>query len=109
MKKKFLMAVVCCAAMGLVSCSSTRLYHGTVYEDEPMVKVNSTWNGHLLGGLVPLGSSKLDVDKFTGGAENYVIKTNTSFWNVLVSGVTFGIYTPTQTKAYIPARDAYQR
>ena len=41
-----------------------------------------------------------------GNADNYVVKTNQSFLNMLVSGLTCGIYTATQTKYYIPLKDA---
>ena len=37
-------------------------------------------------------------------APDFVVKTNQSFLNLLVSGITCGIYTPTQTKFYVPLR-----
>ena len=65
--------------------------------NEPLVQVNREWNHHLIAGLIPVGNGKVE-------AAEYVVKTNMSFLNLLVSGITFGIYTPTQTKFYVPLR-----
>lgn len=104
MKKLFVSAIVFSAAMLMTSCYNTRLYYGDVTKTEPLVKVNSEWNHHLIGGLVPLKNAKIDVQEYTGGAKDYVIKTNMNFLNYLVGGVTMGIYTPTQTSVYVPLR-----
>ena len=47
----------------------------------------------------------MKASEYVDGHENYVVKTNMSFLNMLVSWVTFSIYTPTQTVYYIPLRD----
>lgn len=102
MKKLFISAIVFSAAMLMTSCYNTRLYYGDVTKTEPLVKVNSEWNHHLIGGLVPLKSAEVNVQEYAGDAKDYVIKTNMSFWNYLVGGITMGIYTPTQTSLYVP-------
>ena len=39
------------------------------------------------------------------GADSFVVQTSTGFLNGLVGGVTGGIYTPTQTKFYLPVEE----
>ncbi|MFI3330564.1 MAG: hypothetical protein R3Y38_02000 [Rikenellaceae bacterium] len=89
----------------LTSCYSTRLYVGSVDKKEPLTQVNKVWNHHLIGGLIPLENTKMKPADYVNNAENYVVKTNTSFLNYIVSGLTWGIYTPTQTEYYIPLKD----
>jgi hypothetical protein len=80
---------------------------GDITPQEPVTEVNKVWNHHLIFGLVPLENATMNVEKYLpGGASNYVVKTNQSFLNGLVNIVTFGIYTPTQTKYYVPLKDA---
>lgn len=101
--KKMLFAVLTVACLS--SCYNTRILVGDVQLKEPVVKVNSEWNHHLIGGLVPLGNASMVAKDYLAGHENYVVKTNMSFLNMLVAGITFGIYTPTQTVYYIPLKD----
>lgn len=106
MKKIIIWGGFLCVMAGMMSsCYSTRILYGDVKENEPLVQVNRQWNHHLIAGLIPVGKNKLDAAEYVNNAENYVVKTNFNFLNLLVSGVTFGIYTPTQTKFYIPLRD----
>ena len=53
------------------------------------------WNHYLIYGLAPVGVS--NSKEMAGGAENYQVTTRQTFVNGLVSGLTFGIYTPTTT------------
>lgn len=92
----------------LTSCYNTRILVGNVNPNQELRKVNKCWNGHLLGGLIPLGSAKVHPQNMVNGYSDYMIKTNTNFLNMLVSGVTFGIYTPTQTTFYVPYDANYQ-
>ncbi len=102
MKKTIFSAfVILLASILLSSCYTTSLYIGDVKPNEPLVKVNKVWNHHLIAGLVPLENTKMKTEEFVAGRPNYVVKTNTSFLNALVSGITYGIYTPTQTTYYI--------
>lgn len=102
MKKLFLLLV--CAAL-MSSCYNTRLYVGNVTKTEPLVEVNKKWNSQFIAGLVTTKSAKLEVAPFVNNAPNYMVKTNQSFLNGLVSVVTFGIYTPSQTIFYVPLKD----
>lgn len=103
--KKTLLLFATLAASSLTSCYSTRVMHGSVEPNEPLVQVNRVWNHHLIGGLIPVGNNKLNGEEYVNNAENFVVKTNFNFLNLLVSGITCGIYTPTQTKFYIPLRE----
>ncbi|HKG05889.1 MAG TPA: Bor family protein, partial [Pedobacter sp.] len=53
------------------------------------------WNHYVIGGLAPVGLS--DATKMAGGATDYSVNVQHSFVNMLISAVTFGIYTPTTT------------
>ena len=105
---KKLISVFACflVAVTLVSCYNTRIIYGDVKKDEPLVEVNKImWTHGFLFGLIPGNNSIIDTKDFAGGANNYVIRTNQSFINALVGGLTCGIYTPTQTTLYIPLKD----
>jgi len=91
---------VCCCYF-----SHVLLLVGNVKPKEPVVEVNKEWNHHLICGLVPLDNATMDASEYVNGAENYIVKTNHSFLNMLVGCITGGIYTPTQTKYYLPLKD----
>ncbi len=105
MKKIMFSAISVVVLTCMSSCYSTKLLVGNVDPKEPLVQINKEWNNHLIGGLVPLESATMKTSEYVNNAENYVVKTNISFLNYLVSGITGGIYTPTQTKYYIPLKD----
>lgn len=91
----------------LSSCYNTRILVGNIEPKAPVVEVNKEWNHHIIFGLVPLSNAyENPKDYLPQGQVNYVVKTNMSFLNMLVQGVTMGIYTPTQTKFYVPFEDA---
>lgn len=90
--------------LAFTSCYNTRILVGNVKPKEPLVEVNSEWNHHLIYGLVPLGNTTMVAADYVNNKPDYVVKTYTSFLSGLLSGITFGIYTPTQTKYYIPLR-----
>ncbi len=102
MKKAFL--PLACVLVGVLftSCYNTRLLVGNVEPKEPLIEVNKEWNHGFIFGLVAGENATMNVNEYIGKATDYVIKTNQSFLNGLVSVVTFGIYTPTQTTYYIP-------
>ena len=91
-------------ALIMPSCYSTRVLHGDVEPNEPLVQINRQWNHHVIGGLIPVGCNKLEAAEYVNDAPDFVVKTNQSFLNLLVSGITCGIYTTTQTKFYDPLR-----
>lgn len=102
MKKLLLVAVV---AISMSSCFNTRILVGNVTPNEPVVEVNRVWNHHLLYGLIPLKNASMEQKEYLPNRENYVVKTNLNFLNQLVSCLTFGIYTPSNTVYYIPLKD----
>nr|WP_294893947.1 Bor family protein [uncultured Pedobacter sp.] len=53
------------------------------------------WNHYLIDGLAPVSVS--DSKAMADGATDYTVFTRQSFVNGLISGITFGIYTPTTT------------
>ncbi|MBO0930823.1 Bor family protein [Fibrella sp. HMF5036] len=55
----------------------------------------SKWNNYVIGGLIPVGVS--DPKMMANGATDYTVVTSHSFVNLLVQGITFGIYAPTTT------------
>lgn len=102
MKKLILLSAVLCGAALMTGCFNTRLLVGNVKSTDPMVEVNKKWNDHFLFGLVPGKSTNVEVTSLTGNNANYVLHTYTSFVNGLIAVVTYGIYTPTETKVYLP-------
>ncbi|MEG1765736.1 MAG: hypothetical protein RR254_03620 [Muribaculaceae bacterium] len=105
MKKILLMIVMGVTALTLTSCYNTRILVGDVTPKEPLVEINKEWNHGMIAGLVPLNNATMKAEEYVNNAPNYVVKTNQSFLNQLVSVVTCFIYTPTQTKYYIPLKD----
>ena len=105
MKKLLSFGVTFVAAISLTSCYNTRVLVGNVKPKEPVVEVNKEWNHRLICGLVPLDNATMDASEYVNGAENYIVKTNHSFLNMLVGCITGGIYTPTQTTYYLPLKD----
>lgn len=103
MRKIFIAAVI---ALALTSCYNNRILVGNVSENDPVVEVQKQWNSHWLYGLIPGGKTNLKAEEFVKGRQNYVVKTNQSFVNGLINGLTMGIYTPTTTTFYVPLDEA---
>jgi predicted small secreted protein len=94
MKKRFIQLVA-----GTLLCSSllTSCYVYTVVVGAG-AKGNTEvekWNNYVIFGLVPVGVS--DAKAMAAGATDYTVTTRHSFVNGLLTGVTFGIYSPTTT------------
>lgn len=102
MRRLYILSIV--FILCFTSCYTTKVYHGNISVTEPMVKINQEWNHHIIYGLIPLGA-KMKAEDYLGKRENYMVKTNQSFLNLLVNSITFGIYTPTTTTFYIPLKD----
>ncbi|MEG2755747.1 MAG: hypothetical protein RR931_03965, partial [Mucinivorans sp.] len=76
--KKLILLLLLVASVS--SCYNTRLYMGDVKKTDPVVKVNTQWNGHFLFGLVAGKNARTqDPSQFVNGASNYVVKTRTTF------------------------------
>ena len=85
---------------GLVLLSSTLFtscysYTSVVGEGAKGNQEVTKWNHYVIYGLAPVGVS--DSKQMADGAENYTVYTRQSFVNGLISGLTFGLYTPTTT------------
>lgn len=105
MRKLFFVLLSCMICILMSSCYNTRIIVGDVNPRESLVMINKEWNHHLIFGLVPLDNATMKAAEYTNQYPNYVVKTNMSFLNMVVSEITFGIYAPTQTTYYVPLRD----
>lgn len=98
MKTKTL-AVAAVSCMFLSSCYCDKITIGNVSSGEELVHVSSVHNAHVLGGLIV---SHDKASNEMNGISDYVIENKQTFGDLFVSGITFGIYTPTTTKYYVP-------
>jgi len=90
-------------AIGLTSCYSASVLVGDAQENEPMTKVYTKHNTHLVSGLVNVGSD-LQAQQVVGEYSGYKVNHQLSFVDQLLSSITFGLYTPSTTKIYVPTR-----
>lgn len=79
-----------------ISCYQSRVIVGETHA--PRVKTQTKWNSSLFGGLIPL-STKIEVGEIK--YNSYEIYTRHTFLNMLVEGITCGIYSPTTTTVYV--------
>jgi len=99
--KKFLSGVCgACAMLLLTSCYSSTVTVGSMRANEPAMCVNTVHNAHFIAGLV--GHKKVKASTYVGKQKNFKVKRYQSFVDGLLAGITFGIYTPTTTKFYVP-------
>ena len=85
-------AILFALTLLLTSCYS---YTSVVGSGAQGNSQTTKWNHYVLFGLAPVGVS--DSKQMADGAENYTVHTRQSFVNGLVSGLTFGLYSPTTT------------
>jgi hypothetical protein len=86
------MAILFASTMLLTSCYS---YTSVVGEGAKGNSQTTQWNHYVVYGLAPVGVS--NSKQMANGAKDYTVHTRQSFVNGLVSGLTFGLYTPTTT------------
>lgn len=86
------------------SCYTSTISVGDMDVNDPAVKVNECHNPHFIYGLVSSNASKHKAKEYVKDASSYRIKTQQSFVDGLLSIITFGIYTPTTTTFYTPAK-----
>ena len=91
-KSTKMMLMVFASAMLLTSCYS---YTSVVGAGAKGSTQSTKWNHYVLFGLAPVGVS--DSKQMADGANDYTVHTRQSFVNGLISGLTFGIYSPTTT------------
>jgi hypothetical protein len=93
--KKRLFPMVAGALLCMLMMTSCYTYTTVVGKGAQGATEVKKWNTYLLYGLVRADLS--DAKAMAGGAENYTVKTSQTFVNGLLSGLTFGLYTPTTT------------
>lgn len=91
-KSMKIMAIVFTSSILFTSCYSYTSVVGTGAQGNQQT---TQWNHYVVYGLAPVGVS--DSKQMANGADNYTVFTRQSFVNGLISGLTFGIYTPTTT------------
>ena len=97
MKKTLVCALSICAMMMLQSCYVQNISVG-MSESEPAQQVAKVKNNYFIYGLV---SPKQDAAKnHVKNDKKFRMKTMTTFWDGFLSGLTWGIYTPTTTYYY---------
>ena len=97
MKKTLVCALSICAMMMLQSCYVQNISVG-MSESEPAQQVAKVKNNYFIYGLV---SPKQDAAKnHVKNDKKFRMKTKTTFWDGFLSGLTWGIYTPTTTYYY---------
>jgi len=83
------------------SCYTSKIAHGNLTVESPVVEVNSKKQHALISGLIPLKPGYKATD-FVGDKENYITKHQMTFVDGLLGVITFGIYTPTTVFFYVP-------
>lgn len=96
MKKNLFLVAVTSAL--LTSCYCDKTFIGNVKPHDELVHIASSHNGHVISGAIV---TKNNVSQFVGDTKDYVIVNKRTFGDLLVSGLTVGIYTPTTTKYYV--------
>lgn len=99
---KFMYTIACLAVICvfLSSCQSSSVCVGELKNDDKTVRVKTIHNNFFVGGL--LGRKQIDATEYTQGVKSYKVKNYRSFVDCVLSGVTFGIYTPSTTDIYLP-------
>ncbi len=92
--KKFCINSICLflCCLSLTSCYVNRFDIGKGAQSN--VEVRKA-NHYFIGGLVPAGVS--NPAQMANGANDYNVTIVHTFLDVVISGITFGIYTPTTT------------
>ena len=87
------------------SCYTASTYVGNMNENTPEVEVKTVHHAHFIDGLVKGG--KVNAKDY-GVGENYKVSHKITFVDGLLSALTFGIYTPSTSKIYVPASEAHK-
>ncbi|PHK31966.1 hypothetical protein VF13_39005 [Nostoc linckia z16] len=92
--KRFFKTAAAVAAVSLM-LTSCYTYNTVVGKGAQGTQKTTKWNHYVLWGLAPVGVS--DAKQMADGATDYTVTTKQSFINGLISGITFGLYSPTTT------------
>ena len=88
----------------LSSCYSTTYTVGNLDPTEPLACVSTVRSPHYVEGLVK--EDKVKAEDVVGNIKNYKVENSIEFVDVLFSTFSFGLYTPTTTKYYVPVDQA---
>lgn len=83
-------AIIAIASTMLTSCYNYTVTVGNGAKGNEKV---SKWNDHFIEGIVQ--GKQVNHKELAAGAKDYDVNHKISFGNILISAVTFGIYTPT--------------
>jgi hypothetical protein len=93
MKKLLKMIVIAvCVSFSLSSCYKYNVVVGKGAQGNEVIKKH---NHYLIGGLAPIHVS--DPKQMAGTSTDYTVTTWISFLDGLLSGITYGIYSPSTT------------
>ena len=98
-KNLFVIAIAAVSSAAFSSCYCDKMNVGNIDPSEELVHVKSVRNQHVLGGLIVSHDDAKDNVK---GAKDYVIENKMTLGDMVLTGVTFGIYSPSTTKYYVP-------
>ena len=101
MKKTIVCALSICAVMMLQSCYVQNVSVGMA-ADEPVQQVDKVKNHQFIGAI--FSPTKDKAENHVKDTNHFIMKTKQTFWDGFFSGLTFGIYTPSTTYYYEPAK-----
>lgn len=100
--KRFTLPLALVLVLGLGGCYTATVNTGK--QPSPMV-IEKNWASAWLGGLIPPAELNAAQACSSGVAQ---VRTSLSFLNQLVSGLTWGIYTPMTIRVVCAAAEAIQ-
>jgi hypothetical protein len=101
MKKLFFGALCIGATMMLNSCYVQEINVG-MDEFAPATKVAKVKNQQFIYGLVEKTQDK--AENHVKDTKHFRVRTMQTFWDGFLAGITWGIYTPSTTYYYEPAK-----
>ena len=101
MKKVFFSTMFVCATLMLSSCYVQEVNVGMAESDQA-IQVAKVKNQQFIGGLVPKTQDK--AENYVQDTKHFRMKSVQTFWDGFLTGLTFGIYAPSTTYYYKPAK-----
>lgn len=87
--------------LSLTSCYTTKTLHGNAKELSSTYQVGQYKDNILFWGLYTATPGK-NIAKYTKNNPHYMVKSQNTFIDGLLSMVTLGIYCPRTTTVYVP-------
>lgn len=100
--KKLNILFILIFALSLTSCYTTKTLHGNADEYSPDYEIGKYKDNILFWGLYNASNA----EKIARYTKNYMIKSQNTFTDGLLSIITLGIYCPRTTTVYVPGRRA---